>query len=109
MQGLGLLDATRFHNPKNLGRTRTVASVSDDEIREVLDRDDIRQLMYKYAHCWDNLDFRGWATCFTPDGVYYDGGGPVLTGYDELLSYCEETSPRVQGRYHLQMNQYVQV
>ena len=33
----------------------------------------IRQLMYKYAHCWDNLDFRGWASCFTEDGVYWGG------------------------------------
>jgi ketosteroid isomerase-like protein len=86
-----------------------MASVSDKEVRELLDRDEIRQLMYKYGHCWDNLDFRGWAECFTPDGTYWEGSGLIFKGYDELLSYCQDTSPRVQGRYHLQMNQYVQV
>lgn len=86
-----------------------MASVSDEELRRVVDRDEIRQLMYKYAHCWDNLDFHGWASCFTPDGEYYEGGGQYPIGYDELRSYAEETSPRVQGRFHLQMNQYVEV
>lgn len=86
-----------------------MASVSDDELRQLLDRDQIRQLAYKYAHCWDNLDFHGWASCFAPDGVYWEGGGPVFKGYDELRSYAEDTAPRVQGRFHLQMNQYVEV
>ena len=86
-----------------------MASVSDEELRQLLDRDQIRQLAYKYAHCWDNLDFHGWASCFAPDGVYWEGGGPVFKGYDELRSYAEDTAPRVQGRFHLQMNQYVEV
>ena len=41
-----------------------MAPVSDRELRELLDRDQIRQLMYKYAHCWDNLDHQGWVDCF---------------------------------------------
>ena len=87
-----------------------MAVISDDELRKLVDRDEIRQLMYKYAHCWDNLDFQGWVDCFREEeGVYWEGGGPVLTGYEELLAYAEETAPRVQGRFHLQLNQYVQV
>ena len=87
-----------------------MAVISDDELRKLVDRDEIRQLMYKYAHCWDNLDFQGWVDCFREEeGVYWEGGGPVLTGYEELLAYAQETAPRVQGRFHLQLNQYVQV
>ena len=86
-----------------------MAVVSDEELRKLIDRDEVRQLMYKYAHCWDNLDFQGWVDCFGKDGVYWEGGGPVLTGQEELLAYAQETAPRVQGRFHLQLNQYVQV
>ena len=71
-----------------------MATVSDEELRQLIDRDEIRQLMYKYAHCWDNLDFRGWASCFTEDGVYWEGSGLIFKGYEELLSYCQDTSPR---------------
>lgn len=87
-----------------------MAVISEDELRKLVDRDEIRQLMYKYAHCWDNLDFQGWVDCFREEvGVYWEGGGPVLTGHGELLAYAQETAPRVQGRFHLQLNQYVQV
>jgi hypothetical protein len=66
--------------------------------------------MYKYAHCWDNLDFEGWAKCFEEnEGVYWEGGGPVFKGHEELVSYARDTAPRVQGRFHLQLNQYVEV
>lgn len=87
-----------------------MAPASDRELRELLDRDQIRQLMYKYAHCWDNLDHEGWVDCFLEgEGVYWEGGGPVLKGHEELLAYAEETAPRTQGKFHLQLNQYVAV
>ena len=55
--------------------------------------------MYKYAHCWDNLDFQGWVDCFREEeGVYWEGGGPVLTGYEELLAYAGRKRLRVCSR-----------
>jgi len=84
-------------------------SVSEEAIQQFIDRDEIRQLMYRYGHCWDNLDFQGWAEVFADDGVYWEGGGPVFKGHAELVSYAQDTAPRVNGRFHLQMNQYVVV
>lgn len=84
-------------------------SVSDNEIRQLVDRDEIRQLMYRYGHTWDNQDFQGWADVFIEDGTYWEGGGPVLKGREALISYAQDTSPRFSGRFHIQANQYVAV
>jgi ketosteroid isomerase-like protein len=84
-------------------------SAKQDEIRQLLDREEIRQLMYKYGHKWDNLDFEGWADVFTEDGTYWEGGGPVIKGREALISYAEDTGPRFSGRFHIVANQYVDV
>lgn len=73
------------------------------------DRDDIRQLMYRYGHTWDNQDFQGWTNVFTEDATYWEGGGPIIKGHKELYSYCQDTSPRFAGRFHVVTNQLIEV
>ncbi len=84
-------------------------SAKEDAIQRLIDREEIRQLMYRYGHTWDNLDFEGWANVFTEDGTYWEGGGPVLKGREALLSYAQDTGPRFNGRFHIVANQYVVV
>lgn len=81
----------------------------EDDVRELKDREEIRQLMYRYAHTWDNLDAHGWVDVFTEDGTYWEGGGPIPQGHDELLTYARHTQPRAQGRFHIVANQYIQL
>jgi hypothetical protein len=73
------------------------------------DRDEIRQLMYRYGHCWDNFDAQGWADVFIEDGVYWEGGGPIIKGRDELVAYAQDTSPLFSGRFHIVTNQLIDV
>lgn len=75
----------------------------------VEDRDEIRQLMYRYGHTWDNWDFEGWAGVFTDDGIYWEGGGPVFKGHRELVAYAQDTAPRFSGRFHIVTNQLIDV
>jgi ketosteroid isomerase-like protein len=75
----------------------------------VEDRDEIRQLMYRYGHTWDNQDAHGWVNVFTEDGVYWEGGGPVFKGHEELYWYARDTQPRFSGRFHIVTNQLIDV
>jgi uncharacterized protein (TIGR02246 family) len=86
-----------------------MASVKEDEIRDLMDREEIRQLMYRYGHTWDNFDTQGWAGVFTDDGIYWEGGGPIITGREALVSYAQDTAPRFSGRFHIVANQLVEV
>src|SRR5439155_19896205 len=80
-------------------RARTPGEKTMPSVTE--DRDEIRQLMYRYGHTWDNLDAQGWADVFTEDGIYWEGGGPVIKGRYELIAYAQDTAPRFSGRFHI--------
>lgn len=75
----------------------------------VEDSFEIQQLMYRYGHTWDNLDYEGWANVFTEDGVYWEGGGPIVRGRQDLINYASITSPRYSGRFHIVANQLIDV
>lgn len=68
----------------------------------VSDHEQIRAVLARYNHCIDHGDAYGWATCFTPDGVFESTGvepEPVrVQGTAALRDFAAVQHERNQGR-----------
>jgi hypothetical protein len=71
----------------------------------VEDRDEILQLLYRYNHLYDSGDARGWAECFTPDGIEEVVDGVTFVGREELAAHVAE----VTGERHIVLNPVINV
>jgi len=61
------------------------------EVRELMDRVEIRELTARYNRCFDDQDAAGWAEVFTDDGTLEVLGGQTVEGRDALRAMCEAT------------------
>jgi hypothetical protein len=60
----------------------------------------IQQLVARYNHCVDRGDGDGFASCFTPEGVF-EGGSRVLAGRTELATFGATVPNRRPGARHV--------
>jgi hypothetical protein len=87
-----------------------------DVVQQAKDRDDIEQLMWRYARALDTLDAEAYATAYTPDGQFIAGGNPttgtaalkkMITDLKATRTEREKTEPQP-PMYHMEMNKYVE-
>jgi ketosteroid isomerase-like protein len=61
----------------------------------VSDRDDILELVARYAHTVDERDVDGVVACFVPDGrMDFEGGATTAVGHDGIRAAFEEAFAR---------------
>lgn len=68
----------------------------------------IMDLEAEYARSWDAGDAHGWASVFTPDGVFDMAGigqqaRQVVTGYDELVGFCRDIDGFYKGLHFMHL------
>lgn len=68
----------------------------------------IFDLEAEYARTWDAADSKGWAALFTRDGAFDmigvgDHQRRVLTGQNELATFCLETTALYQGLHFMHL------
>jgi uncharacterized protein (TIGR02246 family) len=77
--GLGVLVTLLF----TTGIAFTAQKSDDDVLREVRDRADIEELMWRYTRALDTTDAEAYAAVYTPDGQF-SAGANVTKGRDAL-------------------------
>ena len=76
--------------------------MTDSELlRRLLDREEIRDVLYRYAAAIDVKDYARLRTVFTDDVVAQYAGAPEIHGADELTSWIREMSPTTKYQHHL--------
>jgi uncharacterized protein (TIGR02246 family) len=80
------------------------ASKSDDEtLRQVRDRQQIEELMWRYARALDTGDAEGYAALYTPDGQFSSGGNAtkgrealkqMIAGARQPQAGAQQAAPR---------------
>jgi uncharacterized protein (TIGR02246 family) len=68
-----------------------VEGLVDQEVRNLLDRIEIRELTARYGRYFDDGDTEAFADTFTEDGSMEVANGPTSHGRDELRSMCKNT------------------
>jgi uncharacterized protein (TIGR02246 family) len=63
----------------------------EQEVRNLLDRIEIRELTARYGRYFDDGDAEAFAGTFTEDGAMEVVNGPTANGREELLSMCQNT------------------
>jgi uncharacterized protein (TIGR02246 family) len=67
------------------GVAYTQQKPSDDQVlREVRDRAEIEELMWRYTRALDSTDADAYAAAYTPDGQFSAGSGNATKGHDAL-------------------------
>lgn len=81
--------------------------MSQDAVRELLDRAAIRDVLLRYAHGVDRRDLAAVAACFTPDASYK---GSLGEGSIEVaLRSLRERMAQYSSTMHLVANQLVEI
>jgi len=74
-------------------------------LQRLLDREEIRDALYKYAATIDVKDYEGLRTVLADDVKAQYAGAPEITGADELVGWIREMSV-TQGYQHHFLNVY---
>src|SRR5262245_22487654 len=67
----------------------------------------IQELCARYCHTIDSQDYRGWANCFTEDGIF-EFDGSAIQGQAALYDYAE-VHARVMRCRHMTVNHLYEV
>ena len=78
------------------GAVFTAQKSNDDVLREVRDRQQIEELMWRYARALDTGDAEGYAALYTTDGQFSSGGN-ATKGRDALKQMIAGTRQRQEG------------
>jgi ketosteroid isomerase-like protein len=81
------------------------------ELQQVADRQEIQELVARYAHALDNADADDFATLWCSDGRWYfpQVAGLDMTGIDAILSLFGNTVAKRSGMNHLFANLLVTI
>ena len=78
-------------------------------LTELLDRQEITEVCYRYAISLDSADWAALSTCFTPDAVaHYRSGGPSR-GYPAIESRVRSALAPLAASQHLVSNVVVSI
>lgn len=79
----------------------------DARLRDMLDRNEIQELLLRYAHAVDRRDLALVASCFTADAKY--DGSLGRGSISEALTALRERMARYDSTMHLIGNQFVEL
>src|SRR3954468_14682655 len=96
----------------------TASKSDNDVLREVRDRTEIEDLMWRYARALDTNDAEAYASAYAPDGQFSAGGNPTK-GRDALKKMIadlrqRQTDAQAKGEpkgppmYHMSANERIQ-
>jgi ketosteroid isomerase-like protein len=75
-------------------------AVADDDVRTVIDRQAVSDLLVRYVHALDNRDWAVVEQCFTADAVFIHPGGRV-EGAAAIVSRAQAALEPLDGSQHL--------
>lgn len=73
----------------------------DPRLERLLDRQDIEDVLYRYASTIDQKDYEGLRSVFTDDVVAQYAGAPEIEGADVLVKWIAEMSVEQGFQHHL--------
>lgn len=79
-------------------------------VQQLLDRQEISDLLYRYGSSLDDRDWSRLATCFTPDAVaIYGGELGRRDGYQAIEQTCRNALEPLDSSHHLIGNLEIQI
>jgi SnoaL-like domain len=85
----------------------TEPTVTSAELRELVDKQQIRDLLMRYARGVDRDDWELVKACFTPDAT--DDHGVVKGSIDNLVTQASAALAPFRGSMHMMCQQYIEV
>jgi len=79
----------------------------EDKLRELVDRDAIRQVLMRYGRGLDRFDVELVRSCYFDDAI--DDHGQFVGGPDDFIEWANQTSMRFESTQHAILNHYCEL